>query len=171
MGRAIQLMSAGTFAVVAGLALTLTKADSSGALFFRTAPVAMQPSESWAQGFETNDNSLEQTTQHIIAHLNLNFEAEILSLSADTEGAEVTRSYAIADVGTLAPKPDDPLAELVARAMLRGHDQARIHYDLTTAALAGELTVPAVLITADGRIDTALLLDRTLAQAAMILAQ
>lgn len=171
MKRKAYIFVVGVFAAGAGVFLSVHESRSDG-IKAKTVETSPPPALiARAKGFATNDLTLEQTTDHIIAHLNLDFEANILPLSLEGEELGSTRSYVVGDFPSAAPKPDDPLARLVARALLAGHDTARIHYDISSAALAGELTVPASLVTSDGRIDTQLLLDRTLTQAAIHLTQ
>jgi len=61
--------------------------------------------------------------------------------------------------------PRDTLASLVATALREGQSDAYIDVLVNEAAAAGRISVPQVIVTSDGRVDTAVLLNDLVTQA------
>lgn len=106
---------------------------------------------------------LEQTTSAILADLAIVKEqgdvgGDMLELSsAAISGLKGARGKAGTEVVTLE--------HLVANALREGQTDAQIDLAVNDAAIAGELSVPAELVTSDGRVDTAVLLASLVSQA------
>lgn len=65
----------------------------------------------------------------------------------------------------------DPLQILIAKALMAGESDAYIDALLNEAAGRGEIAVPRALVTADGRVDTHVILSSIVAQATLAVGQ
>ncbi|MEY1557416.1 LysM peptidoglycan-binding domain-containing protein [Yoonia sp. R2331] len=116
----------------------------------------------------TDDSSISATTANVLAGLGLTIDVPV----ADAEIANLS-SDVLADIGATTgsptalspPKPISALETLVVAALKEGRPDAEIDSLLNEAAVAGQLTVPEILVTADGRVDTAILLQSILSEA------
>jgi len=94
---------------------------------------------------ETSPQTMTETTANILAGLNLG-APEIAPLNR-------------------APAPNSTLERLIVAALKEGQSDAEIDELVNAAAVAGRVAVPDVLVTADGRIDTHVLLKSIVIQA------
>jgi nucleoid-associated protein YgaU len=107
--------------------------------------------------------SLEQTTSAILAELSIVKEqgdtgGEMLEMSSQAiTGLKGALGKGSADVVTLE--------QLVADALIDGKTDAEIDASVNTAAAAGDVSIPAELVTSDGKVDTAVLLASLVTQA------
>lgn len=108
----------------------------------------------------TSDATLLATTSNILAGLGLEVET-LEEPRADRSTAEVLQGIM---AGTV-PTGDAAMERLVVAALKEGRPDAEIDAMLNAAARAGEVRVPEVLVTADGRVDTAVLLKSIVVQA------
>lgn len=123
----------------------------------------MEPASTIRMGDET----LDQTTASILAGLGLETAAP-QPPGADEMG-QMTSSILsnIRAVTGDQPVPSAPsaLSELVIGALRAGQTDQAINDLVNTAANAGAVSVPNVLVTADGRVDTSVLLASIVTQA------
>ena len=70
-----------------------------------------------------------------------------------------------------APTQGDPLQKLIAKALMAGQSDAYIDALLNEAAGRGEIAVPRALVTAEGRVDTHVILSSIVAQATLAVGQ
>lgn len=70
-----------------------------------------------------------------------------------------------------APAQGDPLQKLIAKALMAGQSDAYIDALLNEAAGRGEIAVPRALVTAEGRVDTHVILSSIVAQATLAVGQ
>ena len=120
---------------------------------------------------ETDNSTVFGTTSGVLAGLGL----EVTNLAPTPEGEAMARqtdnvlasigSVTGAPVRTTAPSADTALERLMVAALKEGRTDAEIDEMVNAAAIAGKLAVPEVLVTADGRIDTHVLLKSIVVQA------
>lgn len=111
------------------------------------------------------------TSANVLAGLGLNTAP---AAEADDPMREMTASI-ISGIGTITGKTvttsDQPAAAttalelLVVKALKEGQNDAYIDTMVNAAAKAGEIVVPDVLVTSDGDVDTAILLESIIVQA------
>lgn len=114
----------------------------------------------------TDDTSLMQTTAAVLGSLGLPIDLSNAPGTAQTYDV-------LADIGLLTPRSDagsepareTPLARAVADALKAGLSDREIDALVNAAARDGDILVPDVLVTADGRVDTRVLLDSIVIQA------
>lgn len=120
----------------------------------------------------TTDNSqMDQTAANVLAGLGLNVEsnadrndpmrdmtANVLSGIGQITGKPVRTSGE-------APAAASPLELLVVQALKDGQNDDYINTLVNAAAKAGEISVPEILVTSSGDVDTAVLLNSIITQA------
>lgn len=126
-----------------------------------------------AAAVHTDDATMEQTAANILAGLGLTVEPNSNATHDDpmrrmTSGVLDDIGAITGDVvetGSTNPAAQSPLELLVVRALKEGRSDAYIDTLLNEASTAGDITVPRLLVTSDGRVDTAVLLNSIVAQA------
>lgn len=132
-------------------------------------PVAVEP----APSVQTNDTSMNQTTANVLAGLGL--AVEQAPAADENDPMRQMTAGILTNIGAVtgqqvkpqntAPAAESPLEVLVVRALQEGKSDNYIDTLLNEAANAGDITVPKILVTSDGRVDTAVLLSSIVAQA------
>lgn len=121
----------------------------------------------------TNDLTMDQTAANVLAGLGLNVDPNPNALESDpmrqmTAGV-LSNIGAITgetvQTGTTNPAAESPLELLVVRALKEGKSDSYIDTLINEAATAGQITVPRLLVTSDGRVDTHVLLTSIVTQA------
>ena len=112
----------------------------------------------------TTTTSMDETTTNILVALGLDVEMP--------RPADQTADLLAAIGAATAPSqpPDRPagdraLEELIVAALQQGRPDAEIDEMVNLAARAGDVSVPDVLVTENGRVDTSVLLQSLVAQA------
>ena len=113
------------------------------------APAPLPPVS--AARIRTDDQTILATTSSVLAGLGLDSPASSASTLDQQDARRTTR--------------DTALETLVITALREGRPDAEIDRLLNDAAIAGQLTVPEVLVTSDGRVDTHVLLASIVTQA------
>lgn len=142
-----------------------------------TTPTARAPSPTPvappSASVETSTQTMTQTTANVLAGLGL----AAPQVEADPEEAELAdqTSGVLSSIGAAtgieiapvsrAPAPETTLERLIVAALKEGQSDAEIDELVNAAAVAGDVAVPEVLVTADGRIDTHVLLKSIVIQA------
>jgi nucleoid-associated protein YgaU len=126
------------------------------------------PAPAPTHAIQTDATSLGETTAAVLAGLGLETGVPAPEASGDpvrdmTAGALAGIRSATGQQG--GPAPRTALQVLVVEALAAGQSDAYIDALLNEAAVAGDITVPAVLVTSDGRVDTAVLLSSLVADA------
>lgn len=80
------------------------------------------------------------------------------AFTLDDAGIEETASAVLAGLQAATTEGLTPLQILLVQALRAGQTDTEIDAAINAAAIAGEISVPAVLVTADGRVDTVALL-------------
>jgi len=133
------------------------------------APVAEVPPSSLV---ETSPQTMTQTTANVLAGLGVNVETQVdpeeevlasqttgvLSQIGEARGVEITPVQN-------AAAPKSTLERLMVAALREGQSDDEIDQLVNAAAVAGDIAVPEVLVTADGRVDTHVLLKSIVVQA------
>lgn len=112
--------------------------------------------------------SMEDMTNNVLAELGLLPEsASTLPQQATARAATATvlRGLNAATGGQSAVQERVDLQSLVVDALKAGQDDATIDQLVNAAAIGGQVAVPEVLVTADGRVDTSVLLANIITQA------
>ncbi|SMY06517.1 LysM peptidoglycan-binding domain-containing protein [Flavimaricola marinus] len=129
----------------------------------RSVTRVMAPSSTLRTGEET----LDQTTAGILAGLGL--DTGVPAPAPTDEMGQMTSgilsSIRAVTGGTPAPAEPSALSELVIGALRAGETDATIDTLVNEAASAGTVAVPNILVTADGRVDTSVLLASIVTQA------
>ena len=125
------------------------------------------------QTVQTDDSAMDQTAANVLAGLGLNVDPNPNAVSDDpmrqmTAGV-LSNIGAITgetiETGTNNPAAESPLELLVVRALKEGKSDGYIDTLVNEAAAAGDITVPRLLVTSDGRVDTHVLLTSIVTQA------
>ena len=122
---------------------------------------------------KTDDSSISDTTAGVLAALGLATGAPAPTPASTTGDDQMMNMTAGALAGIRAitgqPAPQEvqanSLQTLVAKALQEGQNDAYIDALLNEAAQAGDVSVPAMLVTSDGRVDTSTLLASIVQQA------
>jgi nucleoid-associated protein YgaU len=117
-----------------------------------------------APAIRTDQSSLSETTAAVLSGLGLDTGAAAPDPLRDMTAGALSGIAAVTGAEVSAA-PRTALQALVVDALAAGQSDAYIDALLNEAALAGEITVPAILVTADGRVDTAVLLSSIVADA------
>lgn len=135
-----------------------------------SATIAPMAAPAPTNKIRTDDQSISDTTNNVLAGLGLAVTTPI-----STDPLAALTQDALASIGestgrpsppiTQAPAPKTALENLVVAALKEGRPDAEIDSMINAAAQSGTLTVPDVLVTSDGRVDTAILLQSIIAQA------
>jgi nucleoid-associated protein YgaU len=121
----------------------------------------------------TTTATMTQTTANVLSGLGLLIEPVTSDPLAEELANETTNVLSsigavtgkeVAPVKT-APSADSTLERLLVVALREGKSDAQIDALVNAAAVAGQVAVPEVLVTADGRVDTAVLLKSIIVQA------
>lgn len=138
----------------------------------RTAPVTVTPAPMPAlipaplsepepvPTIKTDDSTVAMTTANILAGLGVKIDIASIREDAALETTDVLASIGIISGGIHSePAPRTELELLVVESLQLGLSDAAIDRRVNEAALAGELTVPEILVTSQGRVDTSVLLE------------
>jgi len=119
------------------------------------------------RGIVTDQTSLGDTTAAVLAGLGLQAGAEPTGADPlrDMTASALSGIRTVTGDTTAPATPRTALQVLVVQALQEGQSDAYIDALLNDAAAAGRISVPQVLVTADGRVDTAVLLSSLVAQA------
>jgi len=118
----------------------------------------------------TDESTILGTTSGVLAGLGL--EVDNIGNAPDGEMAKMTDDV-LANIGAITggpirstrPRADTALERLIVAALKEGRPDSEIDQMVNAAAIAGELSVPEVLVTADGKVDTHVLLKSIVVQA------
>lgn len=137
----------------------------------RTAPVTVNPAPEPATiqapviaplptlEIETDDSTVTMTTANILAGLGVQVDIAAINNERTLETSDVLASIGIIErVNQKEPKPRSALEFLVVESLQLGLSDAAIDRRVNEAATAGQLTVPKILVTSQGRVDTDVLL-------------
>lgn len=168
-------------AVVAGeMPVTRTQTDTilpplTSQVELTNAAVIQAPKRNTAPGLSvpTDDSGMDQTASNVLAGLGLNVEQNPDANRADPMRemtAGVLSGIGAVTGNTFEPASQEPavasaLKLLVVEALKEGQNDDYIVTLVNEAATAGTITVPEVLVTSDGRVDTHVLLDSIITQA------
>ena len=122
---------------------------------------------------KTDNSSISDTTAGVLSALGLATGAPAPTPASSTGDDQMMNMTAGALAGIRAitgqPAPEtvesNSLQSLVAKALQEGQNDAYIDALLNEAAQAGDVSVPAMLVTSDGRVDTSTLLASIVQQA------
>ena len=119
----------------------------------------------------TDDSTILATTSGVLAGLGLEIGPGVL----DPETVEIAAltDDVLGEIGAITgarmpstvPAADTALERLMVAALKEGRSDDEIDRMVNAAAIAGQLTVPEVLVTSDGRVDTHVLLKSIVVQA------
>lgn len=141
--------------------------NSAAAKILAATGGAVQPE----QKIKTDNSTLAETSAAVLAALGVQ-GTETTKVDGG-EYQDVTASI-LAGINGATGKPQQAatpatgLQSLVAQALKEGQSDAYIDALLNEAATAGEVSVPAMLVTSDGKVDTATLLASIVADAQSI---
>lgn len=132
------------------------------------APSTAQTPRAEPRRPETSDASMDDMTAAVLAELGFETEAPA-EPSAEEAGIETTASI-LASIEKATGQqvdvaPRQTLQTLVVSALREGQSDDYIDALVNEAATAGRVSVPDVMVTADGRVDTAVLLDNLVTHA------
>ena len=135
------------------------------------APVVASPAPRATPQIATIDSSMQATTAAVLAGLGVQTGAEPLPTPATDEMRDATvaiLSNITAMTGAPAPEITQrpTLDAIVVQALQEGQSDDYIDALINAAAATGDLAVPEILVTSDGRVDTAVLLADIVAQRA-----
>lgn len=120
------------------------------------------------QKIKTDNSTLAETSAAVLAALGV--QNADTTVTDGGEFQDVTASI-LAGINGVTGKPQEVarpatgLQSLVAQALKEGQSDAYIDALLNEAAVTGEVAVPAILVTSDGKVDTATLLASIVADA------
>ena len=134
-----------------------------------TTPVAAPAPRAIPQ-IATVDSSMQATTAAVLAGLGVQTGAEPLPAPASDEMRDATAGILSSITAmTGAPAPEitqrPTLDAIVVQALQEGQSDDYIDALINAAAASGDVAVPEILVTSDGRVDTAVLLADIVAQA------
>ena len=121
----------------------------------------------------TDKTQMDKTTANVLAGLGLNVAQNptadrndpMLEMTANVlSGISAITGKSIR-AGGEAPAATSPLEILVVKALKEGQNDAYINTLVNAAAKAGEISVPDILVTSSGDVDTAVLLNSIISQA------
>ena len=125
-----------------------------------------------ASQIRTTETDMQDMTNSVLVGLGI-AEAQA---SASSEDLRVMTDGILSEIsqvtGTSGPlsSPGDTLEALVVQSLREGQSDAYIDALVNEAARSGEVAVPKILVTEDGRVDTAVLLENIVNQAARTVA-
>ena len=121
----------------------------------------------------TDHSQMDETAANVLAGLGLNVERNQTAGDSD-EMLEMTASV-LSGIGAITgqtfnasgkpPAAESALELLVVQALKEGQNDAYINTLVNEAAKAGEISVPDILVTSEGDVDTAVLLNSIITQA------
>lgn len=139
-----------------------TAADTAAAsdLIAKTDPAALPVSRLVKPVVRGGDTGLDRTTSTILAELSILPAAALAPEDAALQDMSQSALAGLASLhgGDGAAVPKATLESLVVDALRAGQPDAYIDALINEAAGSGAISVPAALVTADGRVDTAVLL-------------
>lgn len=119
-----------------------------------------------------DDSTMDSTAANVLAGLGLNVDTP--ANASDDPMLQMTAGV-LSGIGAVTgntftttsqdPNPESALEMLVVRALKEGQNDAYIDTLVNEAATAGTITVPEILVTSDGRVDTHVLLTSIVSQA------
>ena len=125
---------------------------------------AATPAEPIPTVLQTDDSSMQAMTQGVLAGLGVTPAAQDGGLRDLTAGALAGIRRATGQPDPNAT-PQTALQALVVKALRDGQTDAYIDMLVNEAARSGQVVVPKALVTAEGRVDTYLLLSSIVSQA------
>jgi nucleoid-associated protein YgaU len=142
-------------------------ASDATALIAATDPAAVASGGRLAKPVvRGGDAGLDRTTSTILAELAIIPKAAMAPQDAALQDMSNTALAGLAAIrGQDAATPAPTLEGLVVEALRAGKPDAYIDALLNEAAGSGAITVPSALVTADGRVDTAVLLSTLVTKA------
>ena len=118
--------------------------------------IVIAPQPAPAPQVQTDDVAISATAANVLAGLGLQLDVPV-SETKNSSGAENAIPASAA--------PSTALENLVVAALKEGRPDSEIDSLVNAAARAGQLSVPEVLVTSDGRVDTAILLQSIINEA------
>lgn len=109
-------------------------------------------------GLRISDASIEETAAAIMADLTAAAEADSETRKREAELAEMSATVLEGLQGLRPAPPPASLEALVSAALQEGRSETEIAEIVNAAAAAGQVEVPGMLVTAEGKVDTAVLL-------------
>ncbi|SEW39611.1 Nucleoid-associated protein YgaU, contains BON and LysM domains [Cognatiyoonia koreensis] len=108
---------------------------------------------------QTDESTVAMVTANILAGLGVKVDVSDLADQRDMETSDVLASIGvIANARPFEPAPRSPLEIMVVESLQLGLSDAAIDRRVNDAALLQHLTVPEILVTPQGSVDTAALL-------------
>lgn len=107
-----------------------------------------------------DDTDLANTTANVLAGLGLHVDVRNMSSEVQSGTADVLAGLGVID-GAERPKPAprSALEFMVIELLQQGLSDTEIDTKINTAAIAGEISVPKILVTSQGNVDTEVLLQ------------
>ncbi len=130
--------------------------------------IAPAPTPAPTPKVRTDGSSISSTTANVLAGLGLTIDVPVADPAITDLSNDVLQDIGAAtgNPATISPpKPTTALENLVVAALKEGRPDAEIDSLINEAASAGQLAVPEILVTSDGRVDTAILLQSILNEA------
>lgn len=120
-----------------------------------------------APSIRTGEETLSQTTAGILSGLGLETATPAVIMEDDLGQMTSGILSSIRAVTGEQPMPREPsaLSELVIEALQAGQTDAAIDNLVNAAATAGDIAVPDILVTPEGRVDTSVLLANIISEA------
>lgn len=117
---------------------------------------------------KTDNTTLQETSAAVLAALGV--QNETSTIGDGTAFQDMTANILVGIGGAtgkapVATKPKTGLQSLVAAALKEGQSDAYIDALVNEAAISGSVSVPTMLVTSDGKVDTATLLASIVADA------
>lgn len=115
----------------------------------------------------TDDTSLQAMTNNVLAELGFaGVEPTVTPSQQELESTANILAGIQAVTGQKAPVAErTTLEQLVVKALREGQSDTEIDTMVNAASVAGEVVVPEILVTSDGRVDTHVLLSNIITQA------
>jgi len=109
---------------------------------------------------EIDETDLTMTTANVLAGLGLHVDVRNMAQEADLGTANVLAGLGVIDgAATPKPAPKSALEFMVIDLLQKGVSDTKIDETINAAALAGDISVPKILVTSQGNVDTDVLLE------------
>ena len=143
---------------VSSLTAAVTQSLQGGASAPAAAPVAEVAAAEGEAQIRISEGTIESTAAAIMADLTAAADGTQEARAEDTAMQEMTASV-LAGLEGLKPAAAAPTLEtMVSAAMIEGRSNEEIAALVNEAAAAGQVEVPGMLVTAEGKVDTDVLL-------------
>ena len=107
-----------------------------------------------------DETDLANTTANVLAGLGLHVDVRNMTNDTDTSAANVLAGLGvIEEAERQKPAPKSALEFMVVRLLQEGVSDTEIGVRVNAAALNGEISVPKILVTSQGTVDTTVLLE------------